>query len=461
MSAVAVARSSLETSLRRYQRSWGLWLLLIIAVVAARFMVARDDGSGIQIAIGRHLPVMTSATLGVSIGIVVATLLLPIGFLYLRSNTTRLQAWQVEEVTAGSRIAVMLGRFGADVTALFAMASALTFASWVLGAIIVTGPLDIGELTLALWVVTAPTLIVLAAIRMLFEALPWLRRGLGDFAFFVLWLAGIIVPAAVAKEPGSFTVNMYDFMGFMRPLTAGAPGANDFMIGSSAVLPGRVPLDVMAGISSEGYFASRLAWAALAVAIVAFAGLLYRPHTARRRQSRIAAGMARILSTGAPPRVVADAPQARRTRSPLAGLVVAEFRLIGAGRLFLILAAVVAVFGMTGDYRHMGSPAALLLLIFGMTAHAGRSEARGLLTLSRVAPLSPMLRRAAFVVAGLGWSALLALPAMLAHGPGVLLLAAEAGGAAALVAIALAAFSGSAFTPRLVLIIAWYFYLST
>ena len=171
--------------------------------------------------------------------------------------------------------------------------------------------------------------------------------------------------------------------------------------------------------------------------------------------------MARILSTGAPPRVVADAPQARRARSPLAGLVVAEFRLIGAGRLFLILAAVVAAFGMTGDYRHMGSPAALLLLIFGMTAHAGRSEARGLLTLSRVAPLGPMLRRAAFVVAGLGWSALLALPAMLAHGPGMLLLAAEAGAAAAVVAIALAAFSGSAFRPRLVLIIAWYFYLST
>ena len=53
----------------------------IVVAVGARFMVARDDGSGVQIAIGQHLPVMSSAMLGVSLGIVVSTLLLPVGFL--------------------------------------------------------------------------------------------------------------------------------------------------------------------------------------------------------------------------------------------------------------------------------------------------------------------------------------------------------------------------------------------
>ncbi|QXQ05200.1 hypothetical protein KX816_13070 [Sphingosinicellaceae bacterium] len=461
MSTVAVARSSLDTNLRRYGRSWGLWLLLIIAVVAARFMVARDDGSGIQVAIGRHLPVMTSATLGVSLGIVLSTLLLPVGFLYLRSNTTRRQAWQVEEVTPGSRVAVMLGRFGADVAALFGMLLALTFAGWVLGAIIVTGPLNIGQLTLALWVVAAPALMGLAALRLLFDAVPLLRRGLGDLAFFILWITAIIVPATVARQPAGFAVDMFDFMGFTRPLVAGSPlGTNDFSIGNSAILPGRVPLDVMAGIGSDGYIASRLAWALVAVAVVAFAGLVYRPHTARR-QSRIAAAIGRAFASGPPPRVVADAAAARRSSVPLASLVAAEFKLIGSGRLFRLLALVVAAFGATGDYRHMGSPAALLLLIFGMTAHAGRSEARGLLTLSRVAPIDPMLRRAAFIVAGTDWALLLAVPAVLVHGPSALLLATEMGAAAAVTAIVLAAFSGSAFAPRLVLIVAWYFYLST
>src|SRR5262249_60655979 len=82
-----VTASSLTTSLARYRRSWGLWLLLLVAPVGARYMLP-IDGTGVIIAIGGHLPVMTSAFLGGSLGVVVSTLGLPIGWLFLRSNTT-------------------------------------------------------------------------------------------------------------------------------------------------------------------------------------------------------------------------------------------------------------------------------------------------------------------------------------------------------------------------------------
>jgi hypothetical protein len=108
----------------------------------------------------------------------------------------------------------------------------------------------------------------------------------------------------------------------------------------------------------------------------------------------------------------------------------------------------------------VASPAALLLLIFGLTAHAGRSEQPGLLALARTAPYPPMLRRAAFVAAGLGWSLLLALPAAVTRGLQPLLLASATGAAVALAAILLGAWTRSAFAPRLVLLIAWYMYLS-
>jgi hypothetical protein len=133
MSAQAIAKSALRASLLRYQRSWGLWLLLLVAPVGARFMISDEDGKGIAIAVGGQLPVLTSPVLGVWLGIVVTTLLLPIGYIYLRSNTTRKQPWQIEEVTAGSRIAIMLGRFGADVAVLLAMLATLTVAGWFLG----------------------------------------------------------------------------------------------------------------------------------------------------------------------------------------------------------------------------------------------------------------------------------------------------------------------------------------
>lgn len=463
MSALTIAHSSFETSLSRYARSWGLWLLLLVAPVGARFMIARDDGSGVQIAIGRHLPVMTSAMLGVSLGIVVSTLLLPIGFLYLRSNVTRRQPWQIEEVTPGSRVAIMLGRFGADVAVLSGMLATLTLAGWFLGWFIVTGPLDPLEISLTLWLVAAPALMGLAAIRLLLDAFPATRRGLGDFLYFILWLASIAAPAAVADQPSTFRTNMFDAAGFVRPLVGAAPAdGNDFSIGSTTgILPGRVPLDVMKGLLAPGYIESRAAWAALAIALAALAGLLYRPHRPARR-ARWRGALGRLLAPGAPPAADPAAPAAPSAALPIMGLVAAEFRLILAGRLFHVLALAAALAGLAHDYRHIGSPAALLLLIFGLAAQAGRSEAGGLLALTRTALFPPIARRIAFVAAGTGWSLLLALPAALAHlSPEPLLLALVTGGGAALAAMALATISRSAFAPRLVLLVFWYGYLSS
>lgn len=89
MIALAAARQACATDLRRYARSRGLWLLLLVVPVGARFLV---QGSAIHITLGGHLPVMTSATIGITLGIVVSTMLLPVGFIYLRSNVTRRQA---------------------------------------------------------------------------------------------------------------------------------------------------------------------------------------------------------------------------------------------------------------------------------------------------------------------------------------------------------------------------------
>ena len=456
-----VAASSLRTSLRRYQRSWGLWLLLLVAPVGARFMIPRGDGGGTVIAIGGHLPVMTAAFLGVSLGIVVSTLLLPVAWIYLRSNTNRRQPWQVEEVTAASRVAIALGRWAADAAVLLAVLAALTLAGWMLGWLILPpGGFDAGHIALALWLVAAPALLGVAALRILFDAMPLTRGGFGDFLYFVSWMASLIAPMAAQDRAAGLAANMYDFPGFVRPLQYGAPpGTNDFAIGGVDVLPGHVALDVMAGLFSPGYIGSRLLWIVIAVAIAALAGLVYRPH--RATQHNLVPGrLARLSALGPPPAALADAPAPPMLALPFAGLIAAEFRLIGAGRLFKLLAIGVALTALAADFRHAASPAALLLLIFALTAHAGRSEARGLLALTATAPQSPWARRLAFVIGGTGWMLLLALPAIPGHGLGVIPLALGTGGAASLIAVGLAAFSRSAFAPRLVLLILWYAYLS-
>jgi hypothetical protein len=461
----AVLRSSFATSLTRYRRSWGLWLLLLIAPVGARFMISDESGRGVAIAVADQLPVLTSAMLGVWLGIVVTTLLLPAGYIYLRANTNRRHPWQVEEVTAAPRIAMLLGRFAADAAVLLGSLGTLTLAGWFLGWLMVSGPYSPWQIAYPLWLIAAPPLIALASLRILFDAVPWLRGALGDLAYFVLWMTSIVMPIVAADQPSSFAANMFDHPGFVRPLAGPEPaGEMNVQIGGvdpASLKPGRIDLDVAAGLHAPGYVPARLAWIGLAVALVLLAGLIYRPHRAGRRQPG-QGRIARLLAAGPPPVARTDAPPAPAARSGLAGLMQAEFRLIGAGRLFLLLAATAALAGLSGDYRHLGSPAALLLLIFGLSAHAGRSEARGLLNLTRTAVLPPMLRRAAFVLAGTGWALLLAIPAAAVRGSGEpMLLALTTGGAASLTAMALAALTGSAFAPRVVLLIGWYVYFSS
>lgn len=464
MNAAVISGSSLTTSLLRYGRSRALWLMLLVAPLGARYMLPFEDGGGIKIAVGNALPLMTSPFLGVSLGIIVSTLVLPIAWLYLRSNTTRRQPWQVEETTAGSRVAIALGRFVADALVLLGVLAALNLAGIYLATFMLEGDaLNIAELSFAMWVVAGPAMIGVAALRILFDARPLLRSGFGDFAYFCVWIGSLAAPVATEKAEPSFAANMWDFAGFVTPLKYGAPaGTDSFSIGGGFLATETIELDVMAGLMSPGYLESRLAWVGIAVALVVVAGLIYAPHKAKKK-AVLSGRLGALLNAGPPPRVVANAPAAKRALMDALGLVVAEFRLIGSGRAFLLLAALVAaITAVAPDFRHTGSSAALLLLLFALSAHAGRSEARGLVALTKVAPSAPIARRLAFVAAGTAWSALLALPAMVRQPPlEVLPLASATGAIAATVAIMLSTLTGSSFAARLVLLVLWYGYASS
>ena len=463
MSAAAVARSGLATALARYRRSRGLWLMLLVAPIGARFMIARDDGGGLQVAVDDHLPVLDWPTIGVCLGVVVATVLLPVAYGYLRANVTRRVAWQVEEVTAASHPALALGRFGADLAVFAGVLLALTLAGWVLAWSVGVGEVRPGALTLGLWATAAPALAMVAAVRRLWAARPLLRGALGDLAFFVLWMWALVSAMIASQGLGArgFAGALTDPLGFLRPLMWTLPGGDHGLsIGSGAVASGRVPLDVMSGLSSPGYLLARVAWLAVSVALAALAGVLHRPHTAR--MPREPGRLSRWLERGPPPPADPSVLPAPPSRWPAVGLVLSEARLIAAGRLFAPLAAGAALIGLAGDYRHAGSPAALLLLVFALTAQSGRTEALGLRSLTGTTRLGPWTRRAAFVAAGTGWALLLAVPAGLATAfAEPLRLALLTGGAASLTAIALAALTGSGFVPRLVLLIAWYGYFSS
>ena len=462
MTAIA-ARSQLRVSLLRYARSWGFWVLLLAGLIASRYMVPRGDGPSFTIAIAHQLPVMTSAMVGLSLGIVISTTLLPLGYIYLRSNTNRVQPWQLADVTPASRVAVAFGRFGADAAIFAALLGALTIAGWILAWLLVSeGGFDPIAVAFALWMVAAPALLVLAAIVRLFDARPWLRRWPGDVCYFMLWLASLVVPIAALGESdrgGPFAM-MADMPGFTEPLLYGAPpGSEDIAIGNFDVGPGRVRVDAMAGLTQPAYLGSRLLWSVAALLIVSLAGLVHAPQKPRGGGRRNAL-LSRLLDPGSPPAADLRAAPAGIARIPVTTLVWSEIRLIGGNRLFLIGVVLCALLAATFDHRPMAP--ALLLLIFAATAYLGQSETRGLLTLTRTARFAPWQRRAASLVAILAWALAMALPALLLDPSTALLVETVGGGfVVAIGAILICAISGSSFAARLLLLITWYGYISS
>lgn len=456
MTAFAATRACFSDDLLRYRRSWGLWVILLIVPVGARYLV---DGSAVHIALDQHLLIMTWGTVGVTIGVVASTMLLPIAFLYLRSNVTRRRAWQVEDVAPSSRLAMVLGHFAADLSVLLAALAFATVAGWILAWHAGQGSADAVQLAVATWLIAGPSLVCLVAIRHLLNALPLTRGALGDVVAFFCWMALLAMPAAVAGRPSGFAVNMYDPGGYIRPIV-GRAALQDraFAVGGGPVLPGRVALDARAGLDAPGYVASRFAWLSIGLGLVLLAGLIDQPARLGRRRVR-AHAVAAWLSAKRPVR--ASAVPAKRARSARSAVIAAEFRLIGRGVAFPILAVAAAALGLFHDFRHIGSPAGLLVLVFALSAQAGRSEAKGLLRLTSTMPTVPAFRRAAFIAAGTGWAMLIALPgAVMALSPAPLWLAGATGAGTAVIAAALAALARSAAAPRMVLLIAWYAYFA-
>lgn len=450
MSALA---ASLRTDLRRYAGSRGIWLLMLAAPIAARFWVPRDDGSAMAIAIDGHLPEPGSAVIGLALGAACGTVFLPIAWGYLRTNITRLQPWQVVDVTPASRVAISVGRFGADAAIMVGLLVALTIAGCML-ALVTLGSVQPLSLAAPLWLIALPPLLCVAGLHRLCAGRSLLRRAPGDLLFVVLWMMMLVAPfTGSANDPG-LAGALSDGAGIVRPLSGDAERHPALAIGIIPVRAGHVPVDVASGIRSDGYVVSRLAWAAIGIALAALAGLCYRSprRTARSRPHK---PVSAAVATPGP------AQPAPRSRSPRLTLLMAEMAALLGGPRSRWLTLAAAAIGCIGDYRHVGSPTALLLLVFGLAAHAGRWASKGLAPLSVTLPVSSVARGTATVVAAASWGLLLALPAaVLRFNAAALGLGLVTAGLAGVIATIAAAATRSAAVPRLVLLLLWYGYYS-
>jgi hypothetical protein len=313
-----------------------LWLGYITASGQFRISVSTD-----------YIGVIDSAWVGATMTVTASFVLGLVGFYIVKGSVARDYATGVGQIMATtpmSRPLYVLGKWLSNLAVLGVTLVIVALAGIGMNLWFGAGGLDVVALVAPLVLIGLPWLGLVAALAVLFESVAWLRGGLGNIAYFILWLTVIIVTGlpTSAGTPG-FTVNpTIDVTGLQiiadsvsRSAQAVYPEATGFSFGSGYVIadPKLFPYN---GVQwTAAILVSRLLHLLLAVGLVVLAGALFdRFDPARLRP--IKRGGAASLPAPAP--AAEPIPLSGVHLTPLSGAATRfRFRALLSGELKLFL----------------------------------------------------------------------------------------------------------------------------
>ncbi|MEM1192497.1 MAG: hypothetical protein AAGH42_03785 [Pseudomonadota bacterium] len=465
--SIGVLTSAAAFDARRYLRNPVLVYVALAAPIAAYFMVPDADAAYAVLTVNGEKPVLTAPVLGLELGVLTATLLTPLAFIFLRAGPTRSRPWQITDVAPHGRALATLGRWGADTMALWLLLAALTAAGLILGLFRLDGPINIGQTIAALWLPAAPSLALIAAIRLFLGARPMTRGWFGDVVFFILWIALLLTGIIGTSDPqtGQMTANpLADAFGFTAPII----GAVDYpvtevTIGGAANPGTAVRIEAWASVSAPDYVAARGVWLGLAAAVAIVAGLIWAPMKTRQPKARTEGPAVAREEMSA---IVFRAPHALNPQSPdYLGVITGEIGHMLKAKAWIAILAAAAIAGAALPFRTMAGPAILLSLIFPLTQASARWQNTTLDTL--LGTLGPgRVQRALCLFCASSIIALVVMsPALarmvytqnldwLTHALFIIF-------AVPALIIVMGMITRSAVTGRLLMLLAWYTYLSS
>ena len=471
MSMIETFTATAKNDWTRYLRSKSLWILALAAPIAAHFMVPDKDAVYSVLTINGARPVLTAPVLGLELGILTATLLTPLAYIFLRAGPTRHRPWQISDVAPHSKMAAIFGRWVADTAALWILVAALTIAGLILGLFRLEDKANVLQTVWALWLPAAPSLALIAAIRLFLDARNGTRRWLGDVIFFFLWIALMItgtLGSGTGLEGGMVARPFTDGFGFTAPIVGSVDEVvTQVSIGGATGISETKDIQAWRGVTDGAYVASRFFWLAVSAGLALLAGLIWAPmkmcKSVLRKQEAAAATQNARTS-------IADIPFAAPVSVSsgsygLRKVVSSNIRLLLRGKVLFLLLCATAIAGAILPFRTIAGPAILLALIFPLTDESARWEAPTLSQLQATMGSERLPRMIALLVAAVLVASAALLPAAiramvtenthwLAH-MAVIAIATPA------VAIALGTLTRSPIAGRMILLITWYVYLSS
>jgi hypothetical protein len=268
-------RADFLERLRRYS-----FLVTLAATVWLGYLV----GTGkLGIWIGSSRGVFNSAWIGTTMAMVINTFLSLAGFYVVKGSVDRDRQTGVGQILATTPLTkplYTLGKAASNFAVLAAMVGVLAVAAVVIQFTAAEDAhLHLGALLLPFVLLSLPMMALVAAAAVLFETVPFLRRGFGNIVWFFAW-TGVMAIGLPDETGRSVFQDAFGLGPVFRSMVAAYQRSfghepKGFILGGieSSAKTGRFVWEGMDWTSSV--LAGRAVWTLLAIALAAVAALLF------------------------------------------------------------------------------------------------------------------------------------------------------------------------------------------
>ena len=396
----AIARADFLERVRRY----GFLVTLAVAAWGAHGALPPRGAAYSTVSLGGHRVLYDSAGVGSTVALLTGLFLTLVGFYLVKNSVERDRQTGVGQILASARmgrLTYVAGKVLSNAAVLLAMLAVMMIVAGVMQLVLGEDRhIAPGALALPFLLLTAPAMLVVSAVAVLFEVVPRLRGGLGNAVYFFLWVWALAsaVPESRVRLPIGDAVGMSVVMPALEQACARAypdyrPGSGvtagiSFSPRARATAPFAWP-----GVHwKAALLAQRLAWVGLAALLTMLAAALFdrfdaeRGAVTARRRPRSHAPAAResdaeesaAAGVRVPVAALAVAPRAER----FAPLLRAELTLLlkGQSRWWYAAAlalALVCLFVPLAGVRAVALPLAAIGPLFAWSSLGWRESRYG------------------------------------------------------------------------------------
>jgi hypothetical protein len=218
MSALSTILAVAIADFRERSRRYSFWIFLVVIAYATYLFIPGAGAPYTTVRLGAYRGIYNSAWIGSQVTLMSIVMLSLVGFYFVKGSISRELRLKTQELVASSRInniSYLAGKTLSNCLVLFSMIAVLAITSGILQiARAEDRSLHLLILLAPYLVVMAPVMITLAAIAVLFDSVKVLRGGMGNVAFFILWIAVVSTIAINHRTHGANNLTpMLDLFG--------------------------------------------------------------------------------------------------------------------------------------------------------------------------------------------------------------------------------------------------------